>query len=150
MICRMRVAPVSKTSQSHLLKASVRVKRGNNTVLFRRGEPAFGIFLIKSGTVALQLEAEDGRILWDRLATKGSIIGLPGTLAGNRYSLTAVTKEESEFGFMHRDALITLIKDDSAVGLELMRALGEEVLQIRGRLGSTPLRAAPVVNGRKS
>ena len=108
-------------------------------VLFRRDEPAFGIFLVRKGSVSLRLEsAEEGKPILDRTASEDSIVGLPGTLSGGRYSLTAVTLEESELAFIDRLALIELIKDDPLLGLELMRALGEEVLQMRTTLISAP------------
>jgi CRP-like cAMP-binding protein len=52
--------------------------------------------------------------------------------------LTAVTLEESELAFVERLALIELVKGDPSIGLELMCALGEEVLQMRAILASTP------------
>lgn len=45
--------------------------------------------------------------------------------------MTAETLEESELAFVDRLALIELIKVDPSIGLELMRALGEELLQMR-------------------
>lgn len=108
-------------------------------VLFRRDEPAFGIFLVRKGSVSLRLEsAEEGTPILDRTATLDSIVGLPGTLSGGRYSLTAVTLEECELAFIDRLVLIELIRSDPGLGLELMRALGEEVLQMRATLVSAP------------
>jgi CRP-like cAMP-binding protein len=107
-------------------------------VLFRRDEPAFGIFLIRKGSLSLRLESTEGRAILDRTVTRDSIVGLPGTLSGGRYSLTAVTLEESELALVDRLALIEIIKGDPSIGLELTRALGEEVLQMRATLVSAP------------
>jgi len=107
-------------------------------VLFQRDEAAFGIFLVQKGSISLRLESEPGKIILDRAVTRGSIIGLPATLAGGRYSLTAVTREESEVAFVGRNVLIQMVKADPALGLELMRALGDEVLQMRATLVSLP------------
>jgi CRP-like cAMP-binding protein len=135
----MRVAAVSQTAQSQLLAKARRVTEPRGAVLFRRGEPAFGVFWVRKGSIGLRLDAEDGQSLWDRTATADSIVGLPGTLAGGHYSLTAVALEESELAFIDRQALIELIQDDPGLGLELMRALADEVLQIRARLASAPV-----------
>ena len=116
-----------------------RVTEPKGAVLFRRGESAFGVFWVRKGSIGLRLDAEDGKALWDRTATVDSIVGLPGTLAGGRYSLTAVALEESELAFIDRQALIELIQGDPGLGLELMRALADEVLQIRARLASAPV-----------
>ena len=134
------MALVSGAAQSHLLPVARRVTKSKGAVLFRGGEPAFGVFLVRKGSVGLRLEAEGGNTLWDRIVTRDSIIGLPGTLAGGSYSLTAVTLEESELAFIDRQTLIELIKSDPSLGLELMHVLGNEVLQ--ARLASTQLRQA--------
>lgn len=141
----MRVAPVSKTVQSHLLAAARPVTEPKGTVLFRRDEPAFGVFLVLKGSVSLRLEAGEGRAILVRKATRDSIIGLPATLSGGRYSLTAVTLEKSELGLIDRAALLALIKGDPNLGLELLRALGEEVTQMRAVLASQPALAPAAV-----
>jgi CRP-like cAMP-binding protein len=130
----MRVAPVSQTAQSQLLAKARRVPEPKGAVLFRRDEPAFGIFLVRKGSISLRLESEEGKAILDRTVTRDSIVGLPATLSGGRYRLTAVTLEESELAFVDRLALIKLIKGDPSIGLELMRALGEELLQMRAIL----------------
>ena len=103
-------------------------------VLFRRDEPAFGIFLVQRGSISLRLESDKGMAILDRTVTEESIVGLPSTLSGGRYSLTAVTLEEAELAFVDRPVLIELIRGEPSLGLELMRALGEEVLQMRATL----------------
>ena len=137
----MRVAPVSKTVQSHLLAAARPVTEPKGAVLFRRDEPAFGIFLVQKGSISLRLESGEGKAILVRTATPGSIIGLPATLSGGRYSLTAVTREKSELALIDRPVLLALIKGDSSLGLELLRALGEEVAQMRAVLASQPAAA---------
>jgi CRP-like cAMP-binding protein len=112
------------------------VQEPKGAVLFRRDEPAFGIFLVQKGRISLRLESDDGKPILNRTLTQDSIVGLPSTLSGGRYSLTAVTLEESELAFVDRQALIELIRGEPSLGLELMRALGEEVLQMRATLAS--------------
>jgi CRP-like cAMP-binding protein len=135
----MRVAPVSESVQSRLLSVSRRITEPIGAVLFRRNKPAFGIFLICKGSVRLWLEGEHGELVWERTATSDSILGLPGTLSGNRYSLTAVVLEKSDLAFVDRSALLEVIQKDTSVGLELMRALGEEIVQMRAVYGMRPL-----------
>jgi CRP-like cAMP-binding protein len=137
----MRVAPVSQTVQSQLLAKARRVPEPKGAVLYRRDEPAFGIFLVRKGSISLRLESEEGKAILDRTVTRDSIVGLPATLSGGRYSLTAETLEESELAFVDRLALIELIKGDPSIGLELIRALGEELLQMRRILAQHPRRS---------
>jgi len=94
------------------------VREPKGFVLFRQSEPAFGIFLVRSGSVSVRLDVKQGKPMWERIARSDSIVGLPATLAGSRYSLTAVTLEESELAFVNRKALIDLVKSDSDIGDE--------------------------------
>jgi CRP-like cAMP-binding protein len=77
-------------------------------------------------------------VILARIATPGSIIGLPATLSGGRYSLTAVTLEECELAEIKRPALLEFIRGNAAMGLELLRALGEEVSAMRTVLAWMP------------
>jgi CRP-like cAMP-binding protein len=127
----MRVASVSSEIQSRLLAIAHRVHEPAGAVLFRRGEPSSGIFLVLEGHVSLQLESQGENPLWERIVESNSIVGLPGSLTGDRYSLTAIVLEPSELAFVDRLAVQELIKNDPEVGLELIRALSEEILQMR-------------------
>jgi CRP/FNR family transcriptional regulator, polysaccharide utilization system transcription regulator len=111
------------------------------TILFHRNDPASGIFLICKGRVALKLEVgQHGVAVLNRTVARDSILGLPGTLSNGKYSLTAVAIEDSEVAFVDRASLLELIKtDNSGVGLELIRLLGEEVLRIRDVIASSPV-----------
>ena len=97
-----------------------------------------GIFIVRKGSIDLQLESE-GKTILNRTVLEDNIVGLPSTLAGGRYSLTAVTLEETELAFVESLALIELMKSDSNVSLEVLHALGEEVIQMRDILASAPM-----------
>src|SRR5260370_3380842 len=141
----MRVAPVSKTVQSHLLAAARPLTESKGAVVFRRDDPAFGVFLIQKGSISLRLETGEGKAILVRKATRDSIIGLPSTLSGGRYSLTAVTLEKSELALIERPALLELIQRDPSLGLELLRALGGGVAEMRAVLASQPTPALAAI-----
>lgn len=115
----------------------MQITQPKGTVLFRRGEPAVGIYLVKSGRIDLRLENEEGRPVWRRIATRHSIIGLPGTLAKRHYTLTATACETSHLAFVRSRDLIGLMKDAPDIGLELVRAVGDEVCRMRATLASS-------------
>jgi CRP/FNR family transcriptional regulator len=135
----MKVAPVSDHVQSQLLAIARPITQPKGAVLFRRDEPTMGIFLLRKGSVSLRLEAEGGEAILARTAMQGSVIGLPATLSGGRYSLTAVTLEECELAQIDRSALLEFIQENAAIGLELLCALGEEVNAMRTVLASRPV-----------
>ena len=135
----MRVARVPKHIQTALLAESSLRNESAGTVLFRRNQPGFGIFLVKSGKVSLRLEGADEKPLLDRTAGPGAVVGLPATLSRSRYSLTAVTAEPSKLAFVEREALLKAIRTNPVLGMELMRTLGEEIISMRRVLASPPV-----------
>ena len=127
----------SQTAQSALLaKATLRTE-SKGTVLFQRGDLSFGVFLLRKGSVGLQLQSR-GKAIWDRTVTPGAVIGMPATLSGGHYSLTASTLEKSELAFVDCQALLELMSSNPGIGVEVVHALGEEVVQTRELLAATP------------
>jgi CRP-like cAMP-binding protein len=133
----------SETVQSELLANATLVKQPKGAVLFRRGEPCIGIFLVRNGTISLQLEAGEGQAIFDRVVERDAVVGLPATIAGDRYSLTATTLEQSELAHIERQTLVELMRINPKVGFEIMDALGEEVLRMRELLAAAPAATFP-------
>jgi CRP/FNR family transcriptional regulator, cyclic AMP receptor protein len=135
----MKVASISAKALSQLFGKALSITEPKGAVLFRRGEPPFGVFLLRKGSISLRLESDQGNVFIDRAVTPVSIVGLPACLSDSRYSLTAQTLEESDLAFIGRNVLTEVIKDDPRIGLELMRALGEEIGQMRQYILSGPV-----------
>jgi len=128
----------SETVQSELLANATLVKQPKGAVLFRRGEPSIGIFLVKNGSVSLRLESGEAKPIFERTVARDAVVGLPATISGDRYSLTALTLEQSELAYIERQTLIELMRSNPAVAFEIMHALGEEVLRMREILAAAP------------
>jgi CRP-like cAMP-binding protein len=98
-----------------------------NAVLFHRGEPARGVYLIRRGTVDLTLDNRR-----HRRAGRGWILGLPATFSGEPYSLTAKTLESCEFAFIPREKVIEFVRLNPALGVHLLEILATEISSVRG------------------
>lgn len=98
-----------------------------NAVLFRRGEAARGVYLIRRGSVDLSLD--DRR---HRRAGHGWILGLPATFSGEPYSLTAKTLESCELAFIPREKVIEFVRLNPALGVHLLEILATEISAVRG------------------
>jgi CRP-like cAMP-binding protein len=98
--------------------------------LFRRGDPLKGVFLICSGAVRLGLE-HDPVSFPSRVAEPGSVLGLPATLSGSPYSLTAEALEESKLIFVSQESLLGLMRDQHNLCFDVMRILTEELAATR-------------------
>lgn len=99
-------------------------------VLFRRGDPVKGVFLICAGEVRLGLEHETAAFP-SRLAEPGSVLGLPATLSNLPYSLTAEVLQDSKLIFVPQEDLLGLMREQHHLCFQVMRILTEELAATR-------------------
>ncbi|MFI5073359.1 MAG: Crp/Fnr family transcriptional regulator, partial [Terriglobales bacterium] len=57
--------------------------------LFVEGQTARGVFILCNGRVKLSTSSIDGKTLIVRIADPGEVLGLPATITGKPYELTA-------------------------------------------------------------
>ena len=106
------------------------VPKSRGTVLFRRGDPVSGLFLIRKGKVSLELDAAICTYP-TRILGPGSVVGLPATVSGSAYSLTAKVMVDSELGYVSRQKMIELLRSDSRLCLQAMEMVSQEISRIR-------------------
>jgi len=99
-----------------------------NSVLFRLGDPVRGVYLIRSGTVALSLPnaAEPPRI-----AGVGAVLGIPACMCDRPYSLTAETLEPVEAGFIPREEFVALVRQNGELCFAVTESLAEALNDTR-------------------
>lgn len=127
-------------TRRHLQAIATPVLKDKGTVLFRMGQACGGVFLIRSGQVQLSLDTASS-LYPARTVGSGFIIGLPATFSGGPYSLTAETKTRCRLDFIPRQKLLSLLRESSDAGCQVLRLLSEEIFYIRrlvnqGRGGS--------------
>lgn len=98
------------------------------TVLFRRGEAAFGMFLVLEGKVSLDFGV-DGSNPLNTSYGPGALIGLPATLTGHNYSMTATVTEDAEVGFISMKALQDLLRSRPEFCQPLLTILSARIAQ---------------------
>jgi CRP-like cAMP-binding protein len=116
--------------QKQLRAIATQVDRAAGEVLFRRGDAVQGAFLVLEGAVWMGLDEEHRRYP-ERLLGPGCVLGLPATLSGEPYSLTAKAQEKARLGFVPRGAVLRLLSSDSSLSLEVLRVLSEEISEMR-------------------
>src|SRR5580698_3854833 len=72
-------------------------------VLFRQGDPATGLYILNSGEAELTMHSPEGAQIMAIPAAPGSLLGLPGLIGSEPYSLTAVALPGAELSFISRD-----------------------------------------------
>ncbi|HEV2728634.1 MAG TPA: cyclic nucleotide-binding domain-containing protein [Terriglobales bacterium] len=106
------------------------VSKPKGMILFRRGDPPAGVFLIRSGRVSLALDFPNSAYP-PRILGPGAIVGLPATVSGNPYSLTAKVLEDSELAFVSRHAVLECLEDNPLLCFQVMDMLSGEISDIR-------------------
>lgn len=101
------------------------------TILFQQGETVKGIYVVNSGKVRLSLTDSDGVSAPDRMAQQGSVLGLPATMGGSPYTLTARVQERSEVVFVDRERALSLLRQNPTLCFEVVEILAQEVSHMR-------------------
>ena len=103
--------------------------------LFSEGEPARGIFIVRTGRVKIFLRSGDGRTLILRLARAGDVLGIPGSLSGRQYEVTAETLGPCQLAFIKREPFLRLMNThmeiSTAVAHQLARIYSSACHEVR-------------------
>ena len=93
--------------------------------LFVEGQQARGVFILCSGRVKLSTSSADGRTLILRIAEPGEVLGLPATVTGKAYELTADVIEPTQANFISRSDFIQFLSRHGEAALRVAQQLGE-------------------------
>ncbi len=100
-------------------------------VLFRQDEPSVGVFILHDGTITLSMMSPDGHSLFAVQAKPGSILGLPGAISNQPYTLSAIARAGAKVSFVSNTDLTALMQTDPALSLKLLEILAAEVRSAR-------------------
>jgi CRP-like cAMP-binding protein len=101
-------------------------------VLFRQGQPAEGVLVVRRGKVRLSAcyHDSDERLSY-RTVGPGYVLGLPALFSGQPYSLTAEALEECDFGLVERERALDLVRQRLDLCLQAADLLAREVRSLR-------------------
>ena len=117
---------VSPEMQEQLLRLGTRISKAKGTILFRHADAVRGLFLICSGKVSLSLDGANAAFP-RRVLGPGSVVGLPATVAGSPYSLSAQVVEDAELAFVPRAAVVDCLRQNPHLCFEVMHMLSGEI-----------------------
>jgi len=107
-------------------------------VLFMEGQAACGIFAVCTGRVKLSTSSLEGKSIILRIAEAGELLGLPATLSGKPYEVTAQVLEQAEINFIPRGTFLRFLRVNPAAVVQVAQLLteshyaGHEVIQSLG------------------
>jgi len=103
-------------------------------ILFNQGDPPSGLFILISGEAVLTLKAPSGRIVMCLHAEAGSLLGLPGIVGNESYTMTALAREGSEVRSVTRSDFEDLIRTKPSLYPAVLTVLAAEVRAARHAL----------------
>src|SRR5262245_36067351 len=65
-------------------------------VLFTEGQEPRGVFVLCSGRVKLSASSAEGKTMIFRIANPGEVVGIPGSISGRPYEVTAEMLEPGQ------------------------------------------------------
>jgi CRP/FNR family cyclic AMP-dependent transcriptional regulator len=120
-----------------LAKDLVRRRLGAGDDLFRQGDPADSMWLIKAGSVKLWKTTEDGRVLTLDIRKAGDLLGENVlTEEGGTYPVAATCLGPTLTCGIDRRTFENLVTRYPAVGLAVIRNLSRRIDHLSGKLGA--------------
>jgi CRP-like cAMP-binding protein len=117
-----------------LEKRSVPVVCGEDRLLFRQGDAPNGLYILHSGDVTLTLNSPSGEVVLCLKPVVGSLLGLPGLVGNEPYSLSANACKGAAFSFLPRKDFEDMMQTDPALPLKVLHFLAAEVRAARQAL----------------
>ena len=109
--------------------------------LFEQGKNPAGIYLIRSGHVALLVE-HGRKKACTQVAGAGALIGLPAVMANSSFSVTAEVLDDTEVVFIPRELVVNTLRHSQELCMQALDVLGQQVQEVRRVLGG----GKPAVN----
>jgi CRP-like cAMP-binding protein len=104
---------------------------GADQVLFRQGDEPVGLYILNKGAVTLTMDSKEGKAILSAEAGSGSLLGLPGLIGNEPYTLTATARSGAELGFVPREEFTALMQSDPLLSLKVLQVLAAEVRSAR-------------------
>jgi CRP/FNR family transcriptional regulator, cyclic AMP receptor protein len=98
-----------------------------NTVLFREGQPARGVFVLCEGRAKLSVCSESGKRLTLQVAIPGELLGLSAALTGGPYEVTAELLEDARVAMVKRKDLLCFLREHREACLHVVDLLSQDL-----------------------
>jgi CRP/FNR family transcriptional regulator, cyclic AMP receptor protein len=93
--------------------------------LFVEGQSPRGVFILCNGKAKLSTSSADGRTLILRISGPGEVLGLPATVTGKPYELTAEIIESAQANFISKEHFLPFLREHGEAALHVAQQLGE-------------------------
>lgn len=109
-------------------------RRGS--VLFAEGEPARGVYILRTGRATVSICSSEGRIVILRMARAGDVLGLNAVLRNSTYEATVKILKPSRVNFISRADVMHLVENRDTGAAAVMKQLSGELAELTDRARS--------------
>lgn len=106
------------------------------SVLFAEGEPARGVYMLRSGSATVSISSTEGRVVILRVVRAGEVLGLNAVLRDSPYEATVKTLQPSRVNFIPRAELMKLVENSDNGVASVVKLLSRELDQLTDRARS--------------
>ena len=110
-----------------------------NSVLFREGQPARGVFVLCEGRAKLSVCSESGKRLTLRVAGPGEVLGLSAALTGSNHEVTAELIDNAQVAMVKRKDLLSFLREHREACLHVVTLLSQDLHVAYDRVRSVGL-----------
>jgi len=114
-----------------LKKRSAEIPSDGEYYLFKQGDPPTGLFILNHGEVTLSMSSPAGELLLSMQVGAGSLLGLPGLIGNEPYTLTALACTGARVNFITRENFNAVMQSDPGLALKVLEVLAAEVRTAR-------------------
>ena len=134
----VQLDPTAFVADSELIRAlaehATPIVCDTDRVLFQQDEPAVGLYILLEGEATLSMTSQQGQPLFSVQAKSGSLLGLPGLISNQPYSLTAVAHAGARVSFLGRAEFTMLMESNPPLAFKILQVLAAEVRSARQAL----------------
>ena len=103
-------------------------------IIFFEGNYPDGLYCIREGKIKVFKTGREGKEQIIRLANSGDLLGYRALIAGEKYSASTSTLEDSYICFVRKDAVFELFKKNSSFSLSLIKLMSKDLEEIENRM----------------
>lgn len=116
-----------------LLKRSIPIPCDTDRVLFHQGDAPVALYVLEKGEVTLEMSSLEGKPILSFETTAGSLLGLPGLIGNQPYSLTATAHAGAQVSYIPHEDFRRIMEADPPLSLKILQVLAAEVRSARAR-----------------
>lgn len=119
-----------------LERRSTTISCTGDRILFSQGEAPEGLYILNQGEITLTMTSPRGDEVMKFQARAGSMLGLPGLISQEPYTLTALARAGAQLSFVARDEFDRVMQADPLLTFKILQVLAAEVRNARHALSN--------------